>query len=242
MNILVITDNEYIYQNFKKIIEYDKYLYDDFQFMYSWNNRYFLQKYQDKNFKPINLKISSKDIVNIYDLVISLHCKQIFPSELVNGVRCINVLPGLNPYNRGWYPQVFSILNKLPAGVTIHEIDEKLDHGLIIIQNEIKIEDWETSYDVYKNIQIQEIILLEDSLKRIIDNNYNAFKPNIEGNINLKKDFNELLEVDLEKSATYREVIDFLRAMTYDGYKNAYFYDKNGIKVFVEIKFDIEEN
>ena len=46
------------------------------------------------------------------------------------------------------FQQVFSILNKLPVGVTIHEMDEQLDHGIIIVQKEINIFSWETSCDV----------------------------------------------------------------------------------------------
>src|SRR5690349_163732 len=66
------------------------------------------------------------------DVVISLHSKQIFPPGLVSGARCVNVHPGLNPFNRGWTPHVFSLVNGLPAGATIHEIDAEIDHGAII--------------------------------------------------------------------------------------------------------------
>ncbi len=148
-------------------------------------------------------------IIQEYDLVFSLHCKQLFPSDIVNNVRCINVHPGLNPHNRGWFPQVFSIINKLPIGVTIHEMDEELDHGPIIVQKELVIKIWETSYDVYKRIQELEIELIKENLLRIINNNYKAFLPVSEGNINLKKDFNELCEIDLDKKVSYREAIDF---------------------------------
>ena len=51
-----------------------------------------------KNIDDIN------KIIQTYDLVISIHCKQIFPEQLVNNVKCINVHPGYNPINRGWYP------------------------------------------------------------------------------------------------------------------------------------------
>lgn len=234
MNILIITDNEFIYKEFKRIIVNRDFYEDKFDFYYSYNNKN-TEIVFNEELKPINLKEEYKSIIEKYNLVFSLHCKQIFPSELVKRIRCINVHPGLNPHNRGWFPQIFSIINKLPIGVTIHEMDEELDHGPIIIQKELKIKDWETSYDVYKRIQKLEIKLLRENLLRIIKNDYETIKPDSEGNINLKKDFNKICEINLDKKVTYREAIDFFRAMSFKGYRNAYFYDENGYKVFVEI-------
>src|SRR5688500_47217 len=62
-------------------------------------------------------------IVKKYDLIISLHCKQLFPAHLIERVKCINIHPGYNPVNRGWYPQVFAILHSLDTGATIHEMN-----------------------------------------------------------------------------------------------------------------------
>lgn len=239
MNILVLTDNEFIYKEFKQLIENSDFQDHKFDFYYSYNNKN-LKDLFNENFKPINLKLEYEFIFKTYDLVFSLHCKQLFPAELVNSIRCINVHPGFNPYNRGWFPQVFSIVNKLPIGVTIHEMDEELDHGPNIIQKELKIQAWETSYDVYKRIQELEIELLKENLVKIINNDYEAILPESEGNINLKKDFNELCRIDLDKKVSYREAIDFLRSMSFKGYKNAYFYDEEGNKIFVEIELERE--
>ena len=170
------------------------------------------------------------------DLIFSLHCKQFFPAELVRKIPCINVHPGLNPYNRGWFPQVFSILNGMKAGATIHEIDEQLDHGAIIAQKEIIIEKWDTSLTAYNKIQAAEIELLKENLPSILEGNYKSNHAKEEGNVNLKKDFNALCVIDLEKQVTMNEAIDYLRAMTHGHYKNAYFIDKETEKkVFVSI-------
>lgn len=241
MKILVITDNKVMYDFFSNLIKSNLYKDILFDFRYSKKNNVFSKLYTDSNFIAVDLKNDCDNIVKEYDLVFSLHCKQLFPSELVNNVRCINVHPGLNPFNRGWFPQVFSIINKLPIGVTIHEMDEELDHGPIIVQKELEIKAWETSYDVYKRIQELEIELLRENLLKIINNDYKAVHPDSEGNVNLKKDFNELCEIDLDKKVSYREAIDFFRSMSFKGYKNAYFYDEEGNKIFVEIKLEKEE-
>ena len=60
--------------------------------------------------------------------------------------------------------------------------------------------------------------------------------------MNLKGDFNKLCEIDLERKVSFREAIDFFRAMSFKGYKKAYFYDKEGHKIFVGVELDMEED
>ena len=158
--ICVITDNKYIYEKFKEIK--DKYPHD-FVFYYSAHNNKFIDEYaNDIDFSPISLKSRDETFYQQFDLFISLHCKQLFPKNLVDNHNCINVHPGFNPYNRGWFPQVFSIINGKPIGVTIHKMDEELDHGAIIAQKKLEIEPWETSLDIYRRILQAEIDLFGD--------------------------------------------------------------------------------
>lgn len=234
--VLVLTDNEYLYDEFRKIIENKHFIQYKFDFRFSPKNRSFLEKYKDSaQFNSISVSESLEEIIKEYKLVVSLHCKQIFPSELVTTVRCINIHPGFNPYNRGFFPQVFSIINKKKVGVTIHEIDAELDHGPIIVREEISVESWETSGDVYRKILGAEIRLIRENLEDIINGTYELTYPEQEGNINYFRDFKKLCQIDLTEVASYNEVIDRLRALTHDDYKNAYFYDKNGTKVFIKI-------
>lgn len=45
-----------------------------------------------------------------------------------------------------------------------------------------------------------------------------------------------MLEIDLTKTTTWANAIDHLRALSFNGYDNAYFIDENGDKVFIEVK------
>lgn len=242
MRVCIITDNIYIYDNFKKIIK-EKNLSDVFfDFFCSTNNSSFEKAFDSsKIMTPINLKTVEDSFFDQYDLFISLHCKQIFPSKMVNEHLCINVHPGYNPYNRGWYPQVFGIMNKLPIGVTIHKMDDELDHGSILYQKEIAVERSETSKDIYMRLLQLEVELLEEHLEDILIGNYSLTPMDEDGNINSKKDFADLCMIDLNKTATYGEVIDYLRAMTFAPYNNAYFYDNDGKKVYVGIDLKKEK-
>jgi dTDP-4-amino-4,6-dideoxyglucose formyltransferase len=187
-----------------------------------------------ENVPRINVRLSVAQILKDYDLVLSIHCKQLFPEALVNGVRCVNVHPGLNPHNRGWFPQVFSILNGLPSGVTIHEIDAQLDHGPIIASQTYKIESWDTSGSAYDKIMSIERELVLKHFQAIRDHRYQLSLP-AEGNINFKKDFDTLKHIDLNEVGSFGDFINRLRALTHKHYNNAYFMDENGRKIFVKI-------
>jgi methionyl-tRNA formyltransferase len=190
----------------------------------------------------LDVREQIQEIITTYNAVVSIHCKQLFPAELVNAVRCVNVHPGLNPYNRGWFPQVFSIINGLKAGVTIHEMDEQIDHGPIIAQKEYTIESWDTSGSAYAKIMGLERELILETFAAIRQGSYRAVIPHIEGNINYKKDFNKLKFIDLEEEGKFRDFLNRLRALTHDDFRNAYFVDTSGRKVFVRVTLEPENS
>lgn len=243
-NTLIISDNLFLCKELKKIL-----------ISKSYNNRRFTfstSPFSDHLFflNELSCDVVSLDLKNIedinfiikhYDLVISIHCKQIFPNQLVKNVRCINIHPGYNPINRGWYPQVFAIIKNLPIGATIHEIDEELDHGAIIAQEFVDYDFSDTSLTIYNRILNKEIELFVKYIDIILEDNYQTIALKEEGNLHLKKDFNSLCEINLEEIATYREVINRLRALSHGEFKNAYFFDpetNEKIYISVELKKD----
>jgi len=239
--ILILSDNKTLLFKFVDLTKQNKFDRYIFNYAFSFNNKQFLKIFANSEWiRPINIKKEINYISENYYLVFSIHSKQLFPKELVNSVKCINVHPGLNPYNRGWFPQVFSIINKLPFGATIHEIDEFLDHGLIIAQKQVKIEQWDTSLSAYNKVINAEMDLLKDSLINILELNYKAKQPKNEGNINFKKDFDNLCKIDLENKDTFRNHIDKLRALSHGNYKNAFFYDKDGNKITISVNIENE--
>ncbi len=241
--ILVLSDNLFLVEKFISIYKAKGFSIDLITIAFSPKGSPLSEVQSIEGLIPIalNIKTDYEQVIENLDLVFSIHSKQIFPSELVQKVRCINVHPGLNPYNRGWFPQVFSILNKLPLGATIHEIDEELDHGKIIVQKEVEVFASDTSLAAYNRVQEAEVALLEIHLDAIIEGKYQSKPMSQKGNLNLKSDFNKLCELDLTKTQTIGETIDLLRALTHGNYKNAWFLDvKTGEKIFVSI--DLEMN
>ena len=245
-NILVVSDNEYILTFFIGLLQEKPELQEGrtFAFVCGPRNEALAGKvFGDFTVEPCNVKKQYEELINTYDLIISAHCKQLFPDELTTRCTCINIHPGLNPYNRGWYPQVFSILNGLPLGATIHVIDAEIDHGDIIDQKEVPVYQWDTSLDAYNRVQQTEEELVRRSLESILEGTYRTTKPSEEGKVNLRKDFDALREIDLNEQISFGQAIDRLRALTHGQFKNAYFYDKaTGKKVNVSIHLELDES
>jgi methionyl-tRNA formyltransferase len=235
-NVLVLTDNIIIFEKFKKICLMKNKGDIEFSYHCSPSSIEMFEGYSDVS--SLDVKAEYKKLIGRFDLIISCHCKKIFPAGLVNNVRCINIHPGLNPYNRGWYPQVFAINNGLPHGATIHVMDEYIDHGEIIAQEQVSIESYDTSLSAYEKVLNTEIALFDEYYDRIIDGTYTSLKMVSEGNYNSISDFKKLCHLDLNKIGSLKEHINLLRSLTHGKYKNAYFYDDSGEKVYIAVEFD----
>lgn len=235
--VLVVSDSFELISHIKSVAQ--KISAVSFEYKYSFNNHEFTE-FEKNDIYSIDVNAQSDYIVQNFELVISAHCKQIFPDSVVNKIICINIHPGFNPYNRGWYPQVFSIIDKQQAGCTIHMMDEKIDHGCILYQRKVPIESWETSFDVYRKIVSQEKKLITENLNNIITNNFTPVKSSLTGNYNSKDDFKSLTKLNLKNTASLGEHIDLLRALTHKGFRNAYFYDEKGNKVFLKLHLEVE--
>lgn len=237
MNVLVITDNVLQYENIKLIIKTKDIKGCFFDFRHSPLNSP-MEGYAE--LKAMDVNVQAEEIIEKYELVLSVHCFQIFPEVLVRNVRCINIHPGFNPMNRGWYPQVFAIVNRLPIGATIHEMDERLDHGPIIVRKLVNQELTDTSYSLYHKVVKAEMELFEEYFDAILNRAYVPFMPDGVSNIFFKKDFNELCEIKLNEAGCFLDFYNRLRALTHDPYVNAYFINpETQKKVYISINIDI---
>lgn len=160
-----------------------------------------------------------------FTVLIGVHCLQILPPSLVRQLRCINFHPGYNPYNRGWFPHVFSMINGLPAGITIHEMDERIDHGPVIYREQLPIHPYETSKDFYERLVARELDLLKEFLPVLLTGNYEAKPLESEGNYNSRSAFESAKHIDPDRTWIARDFLNFLRALSYEGYRNAYVVD-----------------
>lgn len=237
--ILVVSDNIELSIFVKSLLSRPE-MDINFKLCHYRNNSKSLEFLEIESF-PIDF--SKKDvidwIVGEFDTVINVHGKQIFPSQLTDQVRCVNIHPGLNPYNRGWYPQVFSIINGLPTGVTIHLMDRRIDGGPVLFQKQVEIYDYDTSWDIYQRIIETEKKLLESRFSEIIDPSILGIEMKEAGNYNSQSDFEALKDLNLDEIGTLREHLNLLRALSHNGFRNAKFRDSKGNLVTCSISLNV---
>ena len=86
---------------------------------------------------------------------------------------CFNIHPSYLPFGRGRDPIIWTILNQWPAGATFHLIDEDIDTGPILYQEEI---DWKlpiTGIELYNRVLATCLHVFEVGLQRLIDGEFN---------------------------------------------------------------------
>lgn len=192
-------------------------------------------------FDVVDVRKESPRLSREYQLIISVHCKQLFPESLHERVECINIHPGYNPETRGWFPQVWAIARGLKAGVTVHRIDDEIDHGDVIDRFVIPMRIWDTSKTAYDRILAAEIAWIRKNFQRLVEGDYATCKLEQQGHLYTKNDFDSFCEIDLDRVGTFREFYDQLRALSFDGHKNAYFIDPgSGARIFLQLQIDPE--
>ena len=71
-----------------------------------------------------------------FDLTVSYTYRYILTSDVIEALNnnVVNIHTSYLPFNRGADPNIWSILDSTPRGVTLHYIDAQLDHGDVIAQ------------------------------------------------------------------------------------------------------------
>ena len=122
--------------------------------------------------QPEKLRESVDEILNLEpDLIITCAYGQILPPEILDYPRlgCINVHASLLPKLRGGAPIHRAILNGYTkTGVTIMYMNESMDQGDIISQQEVEITDTDTASTLHDKLSIIGRDLLLKTLPDII--------------------------------------------------------------------------
>ena len=83
-NILVVTDNEYLAQQFKMILDSYSHVFNSYHFGISpFSNLDKFKESLDRDISIMNMKDPEvvSHIVENFDIVFSVHCKQLFPRD-----------------------------------------------------------------------------------------------------------------------------------------------------------------
>jgi len=154
---------------------------------------------------------------------------------------CFNLHPAYLPYNRGAYSNVWSIVDKTPAGVTLHSIDVGLDTGAIVARLRVEKQPWDTGLTLYRRLEDAGIKLFKESWIDLRENRL-KLEPQIldQGTTHRLSDVNLIDEIKLDKTYKAEDLLNILRARTFPPHKGAYFmHDKQKIYVRVELQPEI---
>jgi len=171
----------------------------------------------------------------LFDYVLKPEFLALFPLGVVN------LHSSYLPYNRGQYPNVWSIVEGTPAGVTLHYIDEGIDTGDIIAQEEVAIEPVDTGETLFRKLEQTCIELFQKTWPLIRTGKAQRIVQNkAEGTYHTTRDVDRIDAIDLDETYTARELIDVMRARTFKPYKGAYFVDQNR-KIYMRMQLFYEE-
>lgn len=126
---------------------------------------------------------TTSDLVEKYnlDLGIILGARILKPIAFEKfKIGVLNMHPGILPENRGLDNVKWAVINKHPQGVTTHLIDNKIDRGLLIDKQTIKIYEDDTLMDFHIRIQNLEQKMMIEAIESIP--NTKSFEPLDEGN------------------------------------------------------------
>lgn len=177
------------------------------------------------------------------DLIISVGFGYLVPEAVLSipPRGCVNVHPALLPYNRGMAPNVWSIVDETPAGVSIHYMDESFDTGPIIEQRAVDTDFDDTGKSLHERLEDEQLSLFKQTWPDIKGGNPDVNEQaNRDGTYHTTDDFVELCELHPDSTTTVIELLNRLRALTFPPFDNAYI-EVDGERYFVEVQITPEE-
>jgi methionyl-tRNA formyltransferase len=151
---------------------------------------------------------------------------------------CVNLHPSLLPWNRGAHPNVWCIVDRTPAGVTLHHVDSGIDTGDIIAQRAVRVEPADTGATLYRRLEAACVELFAETWPAVRAGTApRAPQPADGGSVHRARDLSRINEIELDRVYSGRELIDILRARTFPPYQGAYFR-ADGRKVYLRVELE----
>ncbi len=137
-------------------------------------------------------KYINKKVIEQSDLIISFGYNKIISNELLNFSKrpILNLHISYLPYNRGAHPNFWSFIHNTPKGVTIHEMNRKIDQGDILFRKKIFFKKstnltFKKSYEILKK-EIETLFI--KNYAKIMNGNYKKKKIALKGTFHNKSE------------------------------------------------------
>ena len=172
------------------------------------------------------------------DLGILAWWPRILSSRLVTYPKLgfINTHPSFLPYNRGKHFSFWAIVENAPFGVTLHKVDKKIDGGEIVAQSKIYYDWLDSGGSLYHKAQMAMLQLIIEMYPQLREGNLKSIKQDLNsGSFHYASEIEAASRIELDKYYTGRDLINLLRARTFEGYPGCWFED-DGNRYEISIK------
>lgn len=165
--------------------------------------------------------LSLPDVYKIEDLIfLSLEFDRIIRPEYFLSLKLFNIHFSLLPGYKGCHTSVLPILHgQRKTGVTFHRIDNGIDTGEIIEQEEVTILPTDTSYDLYKKMINVGTNLVIKNLENVIKGIENSRKQNVQGSTYYSVHEINYANIRLDVNSTAYQIQNQVRAFNFRPYQ-----------------------
>ena len=176
------------------------------------------------------------------DIIITCAYGQIIPKEILDYPKygCINIHGSLLPELRGGAPIHWAIIRGLKkTGITIMKMNELMDAGDIITQEELEIGEDEILSSLYNRMSLLGKKLILETLPKILDNNIQCIKQDeskVTFGYNITKE-----EEKIDFSKTKEEIKNLVRGLNPIPGAHCYLEEKR-MKIYEVIPIDTQKN
>jgi methionyl-tRNA formyltransferase len=129
------------------------------------------------------------------DFVVSDRYEFIIKKNIIDQFnnKIINLHPSILPWNKGYHSNFWSIYDNTPKGVSIHVIDEGIDTGHIVAQEEVDYYEDDTLRTTYKKLRATMVKLFFSKWEIIKKEKIDLKRQDIENESHhFKKEFDQI--------------------------------------------------
>lgn len=150
----------------------------------------------------------------------------------------VNTHPSLLPYGRGKHYNFWSIVDRVPFGVSLHAVDENIDSGEIVAQAKLPY-DWEdTGGSLYWRAAEAMLNLVQETYPKLRNLDFKTWPQDLAaGTFHQASELERASSIDLDETYLARDLFDLLRARTFPGYPACTFSDGSAT---YEVRVDIK--
>lgn len=152
----------------------------------------------------------------------------------------INTHPSLLPHGRGKHYNFWTIVEEAPFGVSLHFVEEGIDCGDIVAQRSINYSWEDTGKTLYEKAQSMMFELFVHEYPSIKVGNIRRNPQDLTlGSLHYARELEPASLIELDRSYTGRELLNLLRARTFNPYPACRFIDEGQtfeVRVLIERK------